>query len=104
VRKTLDLNGFPGVTLVKADASTYDYSRHDQISFALIDVDLYLPVRKALDAIWPRMADGGIIVIDDCAPENIYDGALQAYREFVAERGLPDRVVHTKLGVIEVAR
>jgi O-methyltransferase len=104
VRRTLDLNGLPDVKLVKADASTYDYGRHEAISFALIDVDLYLPVKKALDAIWDRMAPGGIIVVDDCAAENVYDGALQAYREFIAERGLPERIVHTKLGVIEVVR
>jgi predicted O-methyltransferase YrrM len=104
VRRTLDFHGFTDVELVKTDAGTYDYSRFRDISFALVDVDLYLPVRRTLEAIWEHMADGGIIVVDDCAPANIYDGALQAYREFIAERSLPERIVHGKLGVIDVRR
>jgi predicted O-methyltransferase YrrM len=104
VRKALALNGFPEVHVVKADASTYDYSVHRDISFALIDVDLYVPVRNALAAMWEQMADGGIIVVDDCAPGNVYDGALQAYREFTAMHGLPEQIVEEKLGVIEVRR
>ena len=30
-----------------------------------------------------------------------YDGAMQAYREFTAERGLPESFVEAKLAVIE---
>lgn len=102
VRRSLALSGFPDVRVVKADASRYDYAAHRDVSFALIDVDLYLPVRSALEGLWDRMAPGGIVVVDDCAPDNLYDGALQAYREFVAARGLQERIVHEKLGVIEV--
>jgi hypothetical protein len=48
------------------------------------------------------MAPGGVIVVDDCLADNMYDGALQAYREFTAAQGLPERITHGKLGVIDV--
>ena len=46
------------------------------------------------------MLPGGIIVCDDCLPSGLYDGALLAYQEMVAEKGLTARIVHDKLGVI----
>ena len=102
VAKALALNEVDNVTLIRADASHFDYSAYRDISFALIDVDLYLPVRSALQALFPVMAPGGVIVVDDCLADNMYDGALQAYREFTAAQGLPERIIHGKLGVIDV--
>jgi predicted O-methyltransferase YrrM len=102
VAKALALNEVDNVTLIRADASHFDYSAYRDISFALIDVDLYLPVRSALQALFPVMAPGGVIVVDDCLADNMYDGALQAYREFTAAHGLPERITHGKLGVIDV--
>jgi O-methyltransferase len=104
VERTLRRNGVTRVTLIEADAGTFDYSRHTGVAFALIDVDLYLPVKYCLAELYPRMADGGIIVVDDCAGPSLWDGALQAYEEFTSHNQLPRRIVHKKLGVIEVAR
>jgi len=101
VERTLQRNGVTRATLIEADASTFDYGPYE-ISFALIDVDLYLPVRNSLEKLYPRMAEGGIIVVDDCAGPSIWDGALQAYEEFTDSLHLPRRIVHSKLGVIEV--
>jgi O-methyltransferase len=100
---TMSLNSVQRVTSIEADANTFDYDRVGRISFCLIDVDLYRPVRKALQEVLPRMAPGGIVVIDDCSTQAVaFDGALQAYEEFVRERQLPSQIVHGKLGVIEV--
>ncbi len=85
----------------------------EKIAFCLVDVDLYQPVKVALGKIFPRMAEGGIIVTDDCWSTStygfvktdvasIYDGAMQAYREFIAEKGLPERLVEDKLGIIDL--
>ena len=68
----------------------------------MIDVDLYIPVLHALEAIVPLMRAGGIVVVDDCVTGQFYDGALQAYTEFTSVRGLPSKIVHSKLGVIEI--
>jgi hypothetical protein len=68
----------------------------------LVDVDLYRPVLHSLEALLPRMAPGGVIVVDDCSANSDYDGALQAYRECTSAHGLEPDVRHGKLGIIEV--
>jgi hypothetical protein len=45
---------------------------------------------------------GRLIVIDDCVTGQFYDGALQAYTEFVTAWGRPVEVVHGKLGIFEI--
>jgi O-methyltransferase len=104
VEKSLELNGVKRVALIKADANQFDYTPYHDISFALIDVDLYLPVKNTLGMIYDRMADGGIIIVDDCRENDMYDGALQAYLEFIEAKGLEKNIVHTKLGVIKIDR
>jgi hypothetical protein len=39
-------------------------------------------------------------VVDDCAPDNTFDGALQAYEEFLAKTKFRSEIVCGKLGVI----
>jgi O-methyltransferase len=102
VQKTLDRNDVTRVTLIEADASKFDYGKYRDISFALIDVDLYLPVKKVLERLYPLMAEGGIIIVDDCEGPGLWDGALQAYEEFTRDFSIPFRIEHRKLGVIEV--
>jgi hypothetical protein len=46
------------------------------------------------------MEKGGIIIIDDCRQDKYYDGALQAYEEFVKIKNLPKKIELEKLGVI----
>jgi O-methyltransferase len=100
VEKSLALAGVRGVELITADAATYDYSALKPIAWCLLDVDLYLPIRAALPGIYDALAPGGLIIIDDCQEDERWDGALQAYDEFVRERGLPRTIVHRKLGLI----
>jgi len=100
------------VKIVEADiCSLSDSLLPERISFCLLDVDLYRPVKAGLQKIFPRLSSGGIIVVDDCWTRSkhmwvhgvgdAYDGAMQAYREFTAERGLPESFVEAKLAVIE---
>lgn len=99
------------VEVVQADISAVDPDTlPERIAFCLLDVDLYQPVKAGLAKIYPRLSPGGIIVVDDCwsKPRHLfvegvaeaYDGALQAYREFIAEHGLPEELVEAKLAVI----
>lgn len=48
------------------------------------------------------MSSGGIIVVDDCKPAELWDGALQAYEEFVEQKGLSNEIAAGKLGIIRV--
>lgn len=99
--RTMQLNGLDNVTVIQADASTFDYTALAPLCFALIDVDLYRPVQVALPGCWERLVPGGTIIVDDCTKDNDeYDGALQAYVEFCAEKSMPVDIRKGKLGYI----
>jgi O-methyltransferase len=98
---TMRLNGFSQVASVKGDIKAITLSQHtSRIAFALLDVDLYQPTRAALAQVWPLLAPGGVVVIDDCRDDHIFDGAAQAWREFIAAHVLPMDRVEGKLGVL----
>ena len=97
--KTMDLNGFHNVRSIQTDASKFDYSTVGPISFALVDLDLYLPMKAALKEVFSVLSRGGILVADDCQPNINYDGALQAFTEFTKNHHLPLRVDLNRLGV-----
>lgn len=99
--KHMVLNSITRVSSIQADASTFDFAQIGPVSFGLIDVDLYHPVSASLKRIHGQLEPGGIIVVDDCKANNSFDGALQAYNEFVAGHGLAPRITHEKLGVIQ---
>ena len=88
---------------VVADAASVDYSQYAPIVFALIDVDLYRPVKAALEGIYPGLVPGGRIVVDDCVPTGAFSGAYHAYVEFCDANGIEPRIEKVKLGVLEKA-
>ena len=102
--RTMRNNGVKRVRSIKADVCTFDFGDLRDISFCLIDVDLLRPVARSLEEVIPRMAPGGIIVVDDCSPDNKFDGALAAYLETVERHGLEPQIELGILGVIEVPR
>jgi hypothetical protein len=100
---TMKLNGFDHVRTVKGDVakiSIKDFA--PQIAFALIDVDLYLPTKASLAQVAPLMTKGGIIVVDDCTANTVFDGSLQALKEAASERGWNYTIQEGKLGIMEV--
>lgn len=99
--RSMAVTGIEGLKSVEADAATFDYSTIAPIAFCLLDVDLYLPIVAALPRIYENLTPGGIIVVDDCAPDQAWDGALQAYGEFVESMHLPQDVRCGKLGLVE---
>jgi len=67
VRKLLDQWGCQSVELLKGDIVALDESQlPDEIAVALFDVDIAEPTEAAARKIVPRMAEGGIILVDDC--------------------------------------
>ena len=104
-RKWFDLtmkdNGIARVRTIEADVNEYDLKSLAPLSFVVLDVDLYRPTRKALPELFQALHPGGIMVVDDCDPTDIHwDGADQAYREFVKEMGLPLQIVQGSLGIV----
>jgi len=93
--------GYTNVSVQKADATTFDYQALGQIAFALVDVDLYRPVRASLERILPNMRRGGVIIVDDCDPRHdLWDGAYHAYTEICNEHHIKPEIVCQKLGII----
>jgi O-methyltransferase len=100
------------IEVIEGDICTLDIARlPEKVAFCLLDVDLYRPIKLGLERVYPLLSPGGMIVVDDCwsKPSHLwvngigeaYDGAMQAYREFIAEHRLPENFVETKLGIIE---
>jgi hypothetical protein len=99
-RSVLDRHGAHGVELLRADIVELDaHALPQTLAAVLIDVDLAGPVRVALDKVWPRLAVGGMIVVDDC-PEACDWQARQGYLDFVRSRDLPERFMFD-MGIVE---
>jgi hypothetical protein len=95
-----NFRNFKFLTAVKADCSTFDYSRIAPIKLAFLDVDLYLATRSALKRIYQYLAKGGVVLVDDVMEPSRWDGANQAYNEFCKDSGHPVQVIGNKMGVI----
>jgi hypothetical protein len=93
-------NAIKRVQSVRGDAVMLDYQPYAPICFALVDVDLYRPVKAALDRIDDLITPGGIIVVDDCDPAGLFPGAYSAYEEYCAAHAVPLEIELGKLGVI----
>jgi O-methyltransferase len=90
------------VTSIRGDISLYDIESFGEISFCLLDVDLYIPIKKALPLLYNQLTPGGILLVDDCTPNSVHwDGANQAYNEFVIENKLDHQIFGRKLGFIQ---
>lgn len=98
---TMQQNEITRVLSIKADVNEYDLTTLGPLSFCLLDVDLYRPMKKVLQEVYRVLSPGGIMVVDDCDSSHIkWDGSDQAYKEFVKEGNLTPHIVHGRLGVI----
>lgn len=96
-----NLSRYPNVEVLQKDANFVTKDDTGPIAVALIDVDLYLPIKNALSAIYEALIPGGYIVVDDVSKDGtIYDGARAAYLEFCRERGMPVEIICTNGGVV----
>jgi O-methyltransferase len=101
LKASLKRSGYSHVSVHRADATAFDYQTLGKIAFALVDVDLYRPVKESLKRIIPQMARGGVVVVDDCNPNDpLWDGAYQAFMEFCKERNIVPEIACRKLGII----
>jgi O-methyltransferase len=60
-------------------ASTTPAMREDRYAFVHLDADLEAPIQAGLEFFWPRLSDGGIIVVHDY---NAWPGARAAVDAF----------------------
>lgn len=100
LRKALQRCGYANFNIIQNDAAKIDYTVLGPISVVLLDIDLYKPTKEALNRIWPLLTSPGFICIDDCYPDTQWDGALQAYEEFISENKLSKMIVGGEGGTI----
>jgi len=98
---TMRQNNITRVRSIKTDINKYDLTTLGPLSFVLLDVDLYRPIKKALPELYQVLSPGGMIVVDDCDSSVIrWDGADQAYKEFIKNINQSVQIVHDKLGIV----
>ncbi|MER5178802.1 TylF/MycF/NovP-related O-methyltransferase [Streptomyces sp. NPDC002896] len=93
VRRSAQKMGAPDIRFIQGDICRMSAEQLPrQISACLVDVDLSQPVHAALTKVYPRLAPGGVIVVDDCPEGDDYKARI-GYQRFVAEQGLEERYV-----------
>ena len=87
LKASLKRFGYSSVSVHKADATTFNYQALGKIAFALIDLDLYRPVKESLKRILPQMVEGGKVVVDDCndSRDGRWDGVSSLYGDLPRE-------------------
>ena len=77
----------PQPTIVPGWVSdTLPQSLPDRIAFAHLDLDVYHPTLVALEAVYPRLASGGIVVVDDYCDNELSPKVEAAYRDNLYNR------------------
>lgn len=101
MKSSLVASGIQNVEVIKTDATKYDFQKCGTIAFALLDVDLYQPIKDILPRLYEQLGEGGVIVVDDCVPDHPYwGGAYLAYKEFMEDINVPEEIVTRKLGLV----
>ena len=91
---------FSFIKLIQADCSEFDFNTISPVKLTFLDVDLYLPTKKALENSFNATIAGGVIIVDDVREDNAYDGAHQAYMEFCKDKNIQPLLIGNKCGII----
>lgn len=80
----------PRIKLVKGDiekSAANFVSDNPGVRFSLVhfDCDLYAPTKAALDAFWPRVSRGGVVIFDEYSIPD-WPGETKAVDEFLADK------------------
>jgi O-methyltransferase len=89
VRKTLLSTGYPAerLHLVKGPVEqTLPGSAPEQLALLRLDTDWYESTRHELEHLYPRLCDGGVLIIDDYGHS---EGARRAVDEYFEREGRP---------------
>ena len=81
---------FGFLTAVKTDAAEFDFSKVEGgVDVMFLDVDLYKPTLAVLENAAPYFNEGATILVDDVQDNCRWDGAYQAFMEFVTSLRIP---------------
>lgn len=63
----------------------------DQIALAFLDGDYYESIHDSLRLVWPRLASGAVVIVDDYYNEAL-PGAKKAFDEFIKQYAANSRI------------
>jgi O-methyltransferase len=93
VRRNLGATGHTDVRLVRGLVEdTIPADAPDHIAILRLDTDWYESTRHELEHLWPRLAAGGVLIVDDYGH---WQGARQAVDEYFGGRVLLQRIDYT---------
>ncbi len=67
-----------------------------QIAFAFLDGDFYDSIMDSLKLVWPRLSQGGVVLVDDYGREAL-PGAERAVADFL--KGKPARIIKVEANI-----
>lgn len=86
---------------IQCDASKFDFQMIEGgIDFVFLDVDLYQPTINSLRNMKNYLNKGAILLVDDVADNNKWDGAFEAFFKFVEEEDIKYELIGNKCGKI----
>jgi len=105
VQRTMAETGYPRVKYIQGKVEeTLPASAPAQIALLRLDTDWYESTRHELEHLYPRLADGGVLIIDDYG---YWEGARKAVDEYFREAGrtiLLNRIDDTGRIALKIAR
>jgi len=98
-RWVLDRHGGKDVKIIQGDVTkSPDHLIPEAIAACLIDIDLADPIYECLCRIYPRIIEGGTIVVDDCDSNTLYKAKV-GFDRFLKEKNVEGHIRFGK-GVI----
>lgn len=58
---------------IECDPAEFDFASVGPIAFALLDVDLYVPMAAVLPKLYENLSPGGMILVGDCMAHAHWD-------------------------------
>ena len=87
-RRILDENGLDNAILVKGRINEHSFDDIEKIHFAVLDLDLIIPMKIAYKAIRDKFSVGGYLLIHDALPEDHLPMINTfVYKQILAENG-----------------
>lgn len=92
---------FPNVHLVKgAIPDTLNDVKIERVAYLYIDMNTPIPEKAALEFFWPKIVQGGVVILDDYGWGGIHDIQKVVHDEFAKSKGVKILTLPTGQGLI----
>ncbi len=83
---------------------TLPHTLPEQIAFAHLDSDLYAPIKESLEAVYPRLSKGAIVVVDDYCDDELSRIIEEAYNvNLYSKKNETSYVIHNWVPAVKRA-